>query len=97
MNSEGKGGEEPPAWVKRLYQLADEWLTVLPGSERYMEIGREMVAIHLDNLPIIGTVGDVPSVTVVNKNLGNVTEWTQNHYNYGRTYSFRPDQWYYRQ
>jgi peptide/nickel transport system substrate-binding protein len=95
VNSDGKEGEEPPDWVKELYAWADEWLTVEPGSERYMELGRKMIEIHLANLPIIGTVGNVPSTTIVSKKLANVTEWTINHYNYGRTYSFRPDQWYF--
>ncbi|MGH6885275.1 MAG: ABC transporter substrate-binding protein, partial [Geminicoccales bacterium] len=95
INSDGKQGEEPPTWVKQLNALADEWLTVVPGGDRYMEIGREMIRIHLANLPIIGTLGNVPSITVLSRKLANVTDWTINHYNYGRTYSFRPDQWYY--
>lgn len=97
MNSNGAEGEEPPEWVKRLYALADEWKTVLPGSDRYTEIGREMVKLNLDNMALIGTVADLPGPTAVSNKLGNVTEWTVQEYNYARTYSFRPDQWYYKE
>ncbi len=91
----GATGEEPPAWAKRLFELSEVWKTVLPGSDRYMDIGREMVRINLDNMVIIGTVADLPGPTVVSNRLRNVTKWTVQNYNYGRTYPFRPDQWYY--
>jgi len=95
--SKGDKGEEPPAWAKRLYQLEDEWRTTVPRSPRYMEIGREMVKINQDNLTIIGTVANLPGPTVVNPKLANVRDWTVQHYNYARTYPFRPDQWYYKE
>ena len=91
----GATGEEPPAWAKRLFELSEVWKTVLPGSDRYRDIGREMVRINLDNMVIIGTVADLPGPTVVSNKLRNVTKWTVQNYNYGRTYPFRPDQWYY--
>ncbi len=97
MDSDGKEGEEPPAWVKRLYALAQEWRTVQPGSPRYREIGTEMVQINLDHMSIIGILGSAPSPTVVSRRLKNVTTWTINHYNYARTYPFRPDQWFFAQ
>lgn len=95
LNSQGAQGEEPPAWVKELYALADEWKTVLPGSDRYKEIGRRMVEINQKEMTLIGTIADLPGPTVVKDSLRNVTAWTVQHYNYGRTYPFRPDQWYY--
>lgn len=95
FDSGGTAGEEPPAWAKRLFELSEEWKTVLPGSQRYMEIGTEMVRINLDNMVIIGTVADLPGPTVVSNKLRNVTQWTVQNYNYGRTYPFRADQWYY--
>jgi peptide/nickel transport system substrate-binding protein len=94
--SQGARGEEPPAWVKRLYALEEEWKTVVPRSPRYMEIGREMVRINLDNMAIIGTVAALPGPTVVSRKLANVREWTVQHYNYARTYPFRADQWYFK-
>jgi len=97
VKSKGAKGEEPPAWGKRLYDLAAEWKTVLPGSDRYTEIGKEMVKINLDNMTIIGTIGDLPGPTVVSNRLANVTEWKVQNFNYARTYPFRPDQWYFKE
>lgn len=94
-DTKGARGEEPPAWVKRLFELEAEWRTVIPGSPRYVEIGKELVRLNLDNMSIIGTVTDLPGPTVVSKRLANVREWTVQHYNYARTYPFRPDQWYF--
>jgi len=92
--SNGKSGEEPPSWVKRLWEIADEFKTVVPGSERYMELGREMIAINLENLVVIGTLGKIPLITVVSNRLGNVPEWKVNTTYYGYAYPYRADQWY---
>jgi peptide/nickel transport system substrate-binding protein len=93
--SKGARGEEPPAWVKRLYELEGEWRGVVPDSPRYMEIGRELVKLNLENMAIIGTVSRLPGPTIVSHKLANVRDWTVQHYNYARTYPFRADQWYF--
>ena len=53
--SNGASGEEPPAWAKRMFEIAKEWKTVVPGSDRYMELGKELVKLNLENMTIIGT------------------------------------------
>jgi len=97
LRTNGKEGEEPPEWIKKLYNLANEMLTTMPGSDRYMKIGREMVDLNVKNLTIIGTVGARPNPTVVSNRLGNVTEWKIQNYPYRRAYSFRPDQWFFKE
>jgi len=92
--SDGKSGEEPPSWVKRLWEIADEFKTVVPGSERYMELGKEMIAINRENLVVIGTLGKIPLITVVNNRLGNVPQWKVNTTYYGYAYPYQADQWY---
>jgi len=92
--SDGKSGEEPPSWVKRLWEIADEFKTVVPSSERYMELGKEMIAINRDNLVVIGTLGEIPLITVVSNRMGNVPEWKVNTTYYGYAYPYRADQWY---
>ena len=92
--SDGKSGEEPPSWVKRLWEIADEFKTVVPGSERYMELGKEMIAINRENLVVIGTLGEIPLITVVNNRMGNVPQWKINTTYYGYAYPYRADQWY---
>jgi len=92
--SDGKSGEEPPSWVKRLWEIADEFKTTVPGSERYMELGKEMIAINFENLTVIGTLGEIPLITVVNNRMGNVPEWKVNSTYYGYAYPYQADQWY---
>jgi peptide/nickel transport system substrate-binding protein len=92
--SDGKSGEEPPSWVKDLWEIADEFKTTVPGSERYMELGKEMIAINFQNLVVIGTLGEIPLITVVNNRMGNVPEWKVNTTYYGYAYPYRADQWY---
>jgi peptide/nickel transport system substrate-binding protein len=96
LDSDGTQGEEPPMWAKQLHKIGKEWSTVQPGSDRYMELGREMVKIHLDNLIIIGTIGNIPLTNVVSNNLGNTPTWNISNYGYGYAYGVRPDQWYFK-
>jgi peptide/nickel transport system substrate-binding protein len=86
---------EPPDWVKRLDEIAKVWPTVVPGSDEYTALAKELVQIHHDNLIIIGTVGRIPKPNVVSNNLGNVPEFTITNYGYGYSYAFRADQWYF--
>lgn len=95
INSGGSEGEEPPAWAARMFELGEEWRSIEPGSDRYMEIGRELVRLNLENMTIIGFVSQLPGPTVVSNRLRNVTEWPVQHFNYGRTYPVRADQWYF--
>jgi peptide/nickel transport system substrate-binding protein len=61
-----------------------------------MELGKEMVKINQDNLSVIGTLSNVPLITVVSNRLGNVPQWTVNTYYYGYSYPYRADQWYFK-
>lgn len=92
--SEGKSGEEPPSWVKRLWEIADEFKTTVPGLERYMELGKEMIALNFQNLVVIGTLGEIPLITVVNNRMGNVPKWKVNSTYYGYAYPYQADQWF---
>lgn len=92
----GEAGEEPPAWVKEMYALAGEWRTVLPGSERYVEIGTELIRLNQENMTIIGTLGELSRPAIQKTNLLNVpAELTVMNFNYGYDYPFRADQWYF--
>ncbi len=94
----GAEGEEPPAWAKRMYEIAKEWKTVVPGSERYTELGKELVKLNLENMTIIGTIGEVPKPIIVAKRLGNVMpELNTLHFNFGYSYAYRGDQWFIKQ
>lgn len=96
LESDGKEGEEPPEWAKKLHAIGKEWPTVVPGSDRYMELGREMVKIHTDQMIAIGTIGDIPLTNVVTNRLGNFPVWSVDNYGYGYAYGYRADQWYFK-
>jgi peptide/nickel transport system substrate-binding protein len=94
--TKGKEGEEPPADVKRLCELVDQWITTVPGSEQYVKLGKEMMKINLDNLYLIGTVGEIPGVTVISSKLGNVPQFTVQSSDFTRALPFRVDQWFFK-
>ena len=70
--SGGEQGDEPPAVVRRLYDAVDEWMQVPRGTERYLELGTEIMRTNAENLWVIGTVGLMPRPIVFNENLRNV-------------------------
>lgn len=91
----GSDGDEPPDWAKKMFDLAKEWRTVLPGSDRYTEIGKELIKLNLENMTLIGTIGSLPKPVVVSDRLHNVkAEMKTVHYNFGYLYPYSPDQWY---
>ena len=93
--SNGASGEEPPAWAKRMFEIAKEWKSVVPGSDRYMELGRELVKLNLENMTIVGTIGELPKPIIVSNRLHNVpAQLGTAHFNFGYSYAFRGDQWY---
>jgi len=69
---------------------------VVPGSDRYMELGKELVKLNLENMTIIGTIGELPKPIIVSNRLHNVTQdhMSTAHFNFGYSYAFRGDQWY---
>ena len=93
-NSNGASGEEPPAWVKNLWKITDEWVTVEPGSAKYLELGKKVIKINEENLVVIGTLGKIPLVTEVSNRLGNTPKWKINSSSYGYAYPYRADQWF---
>ena len=94
--SNGREGEEPPADVKRLFDLVEQWKVTVPGSETYIKLGKEMMKINLDNLFLIGTVGEIPGPTVVSKKLSNVPQFTVQSSDFTRALPFRVEQWFYK-
>ena len=92
--TDGADGIEPPDSIKRLYELADEFVQVPLGSAESDAIGAEMVDIHVDNLWKIGVVGDLLTPVIHSNNLGNFTPVTAKAYDYYWAYPYRPVQWF---
>lgn len=92
--SGGKEGIEPPAEVKRLWELAERFIQLPLGSDESNRIGREIVDIHVRNLWKIGTVGNVPGPVYKSRTLKNVPRFAANSFDYYWAYAYRPQQWY---
>ena len=72
--SDGENGEEPPEWAKEIQRIKEEWLQTKRGTDKYMELGKEMCSIAVEHLNGIGTVGEAPQPVVVKDGLRNFPE-----------------------
>ncbi len=90
--------EEPPAEVKDLFQLIDEFKFMAPGSDEYLETGAKILGLHMKNLWGLGDFGGGPSPVIVNADLRN-TLLAQDKpfvWPYQRFWqAYYPDQWFY--
>jgi len=71
--TEGEKGEEPPAEIKRLFELRKIMLTT-PSEKERSKAAKEILRSQAENLWHIGTVCDQPNLSVVAKNLQNCPE-----------------------
>ena len=68
----GKEGEEPPAWVKKAYEIdAARWKAV-PGSPEYKKLRAEGLEWHKTYLPLITIVEKVKYPMIASERLGNI-------------------------
>jgi peptide/nickel transport system substrate-binding protein len=69
----GELGEEPPAEIKELMDLYDQYRSSVDASEQ-LEIGKKLVKLSTERLYTIGTVGMAPGLVVVKNNFKNVMD-----------------------
>jgi peptide/nickel transport system substrate-binding protein len=69
----GAAGEEPPEDIRAAQLLFDEFKATV-DPERQIEIGKQIVQMHAENVWMIGGVGMQPSIVVVKNNFRNVPE-----------------------
>ena len=72
--SGGSAGEEPPEVVQHLYDLIDAYLAEPFGTDRYRELGAEILQINADNLWLLGTIGLTPRVAIVDSDIRNALQ-----------------------
>jgi len=94
LKTAGKEGTEPPADMKRLYELAQQFKTLIPGSPEYIKAGQEIGDIHMKNMYIIGIIGPSPSVQIARDRVGNYMPAKITAFEYYREYPYKPDQWF---
>lgn len=93
--SGGRSGEEPPPLLRRLQELYDQ-LTRAPDDETRLRLGREILAMHDENVWIIGTVSAPFQPVVVADDLVNVKEEAVGSYRTGHEGVTWPEQLFYR-
>lgn len=69
----GAGGEEPDEDARAVQTLYDEFKVTIDAA-RQIELGKEIVRLHGENVWNIGTVGMPPAIVVVKNNFRNVPE-----------------------
>ncbi len=72
-NTGGTDGEEPPAEIKEVMDLYDQYKVTTDAAQQ-VEIGKQIVRIASTKLFVIGTVGLVPTPVVVKNNFMNVPD-----------------------
>ena len=92
----GAQGIEPPDDVKKLFDLAEQFVLVPLGSDESNKIGKEIADIHMNNLWKIGLVGQTISPVVVTKRMGNFHPFTAATYDFYWAYAYRPQQWFFK-
>lgn len=92
--SNGENGDVPPENVQAYYHLSKDFQQVEMGSERYMEIGKELLTVALENMWNIGIAGMTPQPMVVKNNLLNTPENGIFDYDFRFWMVFHPEQWY---
>ncbi len=93
-NSDGAEGEEPPDYIKHLYQVIEDWLQTVPGTDEHIRLGKEIVTINMENLFNIGTVGMPPQPILLKKNLKNTPTEGLWDWSFRQWVMFQADQWY---
>ena len=71
LDTNGEQGMEPPDVIKHLWEVSEAWRQEPAGTDKYKELGAEMLQINADNIWCIGTVGLVPRVGIVKNTVRN--------------------------
>lgn len=95
LSSNGASGEEPPAVVKHVYELVDQFQVAVPGSDEYMELGKEILTLSTENLWVIGTTV-APRVVVISNHLANAPREGTFAWDFGFWAPYKGDQWFFK-
>ncbi|MGC8889532.1 MAG: ABC transporter substrate-binding protein [bacterium] len=68
----GKEGEEPPAWVKKGWNLTEEGWQVIPGSDEDKKLWRESLVWHKQYLPVVTITEKIKVPMIVSTRIKNV-------------------------
>ena len=72
LNTGGASGDEPPAEVKRLYEILVARKATIPYSEGDLALVDELFQLHYDNVWILPMIENVLRPTIFNADFGNI-------------------------
>ncbi len=91
--TQGKGGEEPPAEPKQLLEWWEGMKTTLDEEER-IRLGKNILRSQAENLWVIGTVGMLPTPFCVRNTIRNVPDGVPFGWDLLYTTPYHPEQFY---
>ena len=91
--TKGAQGEEPPAEIKRILKVREDFLKAVDPQER-VRLGKDLLRSQAENLWVIGTVGLWPAPVVVKNNLRNIPEKGLHGWDVMWTYPYNPEQFF---
>jgi len=95
LDTDGAEGLEPPDVIKELWDITVQWQAEPYGTERYKELGRQMLQINAENVWAIGTVGLVPRPSVIRNTVRNHPQADDIlSIEYGMWTHYQPAQWW---
>ncbi len=71
-NTSGAEGEEPPADIKKLYEIHEGRVQAIPASLEDKQLTEDLYAAHYDNVYVFNIAEKVNYALVTNAKLGNV-------------------------
>lgn len=92
-NSEGAEGEAPSEANQQIFALCDRFATAQPGSEEYLQIGKEMATLYTEQLYSLG-ISVAPRVIILSNRLGNTPTEGMFSADFMFWVPYRGDQWY---
>ncbi len=95
LDTDGTEGMEPPDIIKELWDITVQWQAEPYGTDRYKELGRQMLQINAENVWAIGTVGLVPRPSVIRNTVRNHPQSEDIlSIEYGMWTHYQPAQWW---
>lgn len=95
LDTDGAEGLEPPDVIKELWDITVQWQAEPYGTERYKELGRQMLQINAENVWAIGTVGLVPRPSIIRNTVRNHPQADDIlSIEYGMWTHYQPAQWW---
>ncbi|TCK08628.1 ABC transporter substrate-binding protein [Marinobacterium mangrovicola] len=93
LSSDGAEGSKPPQTVYEMQKLAEQFGSLMLGSEESQKVGLEIAKRTVDDLFIIGTVKAVKPIYHNNK-LNNYNVQKTSSSDYYWAYPYQPKQWF---